>query len=282
MSCPACFTGAVHHNEKPTGKQATVHGLPTYIAEPPNGAAPKGIIVITPDAFGLPFINNQILADNHASKGQFRVYLPDFMDGQPAPTWMMQTFFNVFATKTLWNWIRKPYDIGCAMYGFLPFVIRNTFSKSMPKVTAFHHSRSQGGRHNSTNRRSWLLLARSARREPWLRRRSGGTGKPLVDVSFTAHPSNLPIPDDLKPVKKPLAVAIGDNDKVLPLKQAHEIEAALKVISGLKSELVYYPGAGHGFAVRADPGNEKQSQQAKVAENQAVKFFSEAFQYVKH
>jgi dipeptidyl aminopeptidase/acylaminoacyl peptidase len=83
-------------------------------------------------------------------------------------------------------------------------------------------------------------------------------------------------------VKKPLAVAIGDNDKVLPLKQAHEIEAALKVISGLKSELVYYPGAGHGFAVRADPGNEKQSQQAKVAENQAVKFFSEAFQDVKH
>jgi len=126
MSCPACFTGAVHHNEKPTGKQATVHGLPTYIAEPPNGAAPKGIIVIIPDAFGLPFINNQTLADNYASKGQFRVYLPDFMDGQPAPTWMMQTFSNVFATKALWNWIRKPYDIGCAMYGFLPFVIRNS------------------------------------------------------------------------------------------------------------------------------------------------------------
>lgn len=114
-----------------------MHGLPTYITEPPNGAAPKGIIVIIPDAFGLPFINNQILADNYASKGQFRVYLPDFMDGQPAPTWMMQTFSNVFATKALWNWIRKPYDIGCAMYGFLPFVIRNTFGKSMPKVTAF-------------------------------------------------------------------------------------------------------------------------------------------------
>ena len=29
----------------------------------------------------------------------------------------------------------------------------------------------------------------------------------------------------------------------------------------LKSEVIVYPGAGHGFAVRADPGNEREKAQ---------------------
>lgn len=56
-------------------------GLKTYIAEPAAGKKAQGIIVIIPDAFGLPFVNNQILADHYASAGEFIVYLPDFMDG---------------------------------------------------------------------------------------------------------------------------------------------------------------------------------------------------------
>jgi hypothetical protein len=80
MSCPDCFKGHVREG-KPLGKIEKVHGRETYIAEPPEGKPAKGIVVIVPDAFGLPFVNNQLLADHYAALGQYLVYLPDFMDG---------------------------------------------------------------------------------------------------------------------------------------------------------------------------------------------------------
>jgi dienelactone hydrolase len=52
-----------------------------YIAEPEAGKEVKGIIVIISDAFGWQFVNNQIIADHYATRGDFKVYLPDFMDG---------------------------------------------------------------------------------------------------------------------------------------------------------------------------------------------------------
>jgi len=80
MSCPECFQGTKHEGE-PKGRIADVHGRPTYIAEPPNGAPSKGTIVIVPDAFGWEFVNNRLLADHYAENGGFVTYLPDFMDG---------------------------------------------------------------------------------------------------------------------------------------------------------------------------------------------------------
>ena len=80
MSCPACFSG--HKNPgTPNGRVEEVHGRPTYIAEPKEGAQVKGIVVVITDAFGWEFVNNRILADHYASAGDFRVYMPDFMDG---------------------------------------------------------------------------------------------------------------------------------------------------------------------------------------------------------
>ena len=81
MSCPKCFSGHVNPGT-PLGSIKSVYGRRTYVAEPPHGKQPLGVIVIIPDAFGLPFINNQILADHYASAGQYLVYLPDFMDGE--------------------------------------------------------------------------------------------------------------------------------------------------------------------------------------------------------
>lgn len=80
MACPACFNGTIH-DEKPTGTMTTIHGLPVYVAPPPEGKTPKGLIVFIPDAFGIEFANNMILSDKYAAGG-FLVYLPDFMDGQ--------------------------------------------------------------------------------------------------------------------------------------------------------------------------------------------------------
>lgn len=59
----------------------TIHGLKTYVANPPDGITPKGLVVMIPDAFGLSFVNNRLLCDHYAKRGHFLVYLPDFMNG---------------------------------------------------------------------------------------------------------------------------------------------------------------------------------------------------------
>jgi hypothetical protein len=43
-----CATGSLHTGT-PTGRMETLHGLEVYIAEPPTGTTPKGVVVIIPD-----------------------------------------------------------------------------------------------------------------------------------------------------------------------------------------------------------------------------------------
>jgi dienelactone hydrolase len=81
MSCADCFTGHAHAGS-PRGSETTLHGLRTYVARPPAGREPKGVVVFIPDMFGWAFANNRLLCDAYAEKGGFLVYLPDFMGGE--------------------------------------------------------------------------------------------------------------------------------------------------------------------------------------------------------
>lgn len=88
MSCPDCFTGHVHDGT-PRGHIDKLHGLDTYVADPPSGHPAKGIVVIIPDALGWAGVNVRLVADYYASTGDFLVYVPDFMDGTGAPAWLL-------------------------------------------------------------------------------------------------------------------------------------------------------------------------------------------------
>lgn len=87
MVCPDCLSGHVR-TETPQGRVAKIHGLDTYIADPPAGVPPKGLIIMCPDVFGWEFVNSRLLADKYAAAGDFLVYLPDFMNGPATPAWM--------------------------------------------------------------------------------------------------------------------------------------------------------------------------------------------------
>ena len=80
MSCPNCFSGHVRDGAA-AGRETTLYGLPTYVAEPRDGRAVTGIVVLVPDAYGWQFVNNRILADHYADRGGWRVLLPEFMNG---------------------------------------------------------------------------------------------------------------------------------------------------------------------------------------------------------
>ena len=75
-----CCSGTIHAGE-PAGRVETLHDLPCYISDPPDHAAPTGVIVIIPDAFGWELPNSRILADAYAKRLGCQVLLPELMDG---------------------------------------------------------------------------------------------------------------------------------------------------------------------------------------------------------
>ena len=106
---------------------------------------------------------------------------------------------------------------------------------------------------------------------------ASGDNKALVDVCFTAHPSGLSFPKDIEGIRKPFSVAIGDKDPLMTPKQSIETESVLKK-NKVEYEVVAYEGAGHGFSVRIDRTNPKQTEQAVQAEQQAVNWFTKHFE----
>jgi dienelactone hydrolase len=81
MSCPDCFAGHIHHGHT-AGTEIELHGLKAYVTEPPEGAQPKGLIVVVPDAFGWQMPNTRLVADVYAKRTGCRVYIPEFMQGE--------------------------------------------------------------------------------------------------------------------------------------------------------------------------------------------------------
>jgi dienelactone hydrolase len=72
----------------------------------------------------------------------------------------------------------------------------------------------------------------------------GEGGKPLIDVGYTAHPSNLTLPKDAVDVELPLSVAIGTDDLALRIDKVKEMQ---KLFEGKKDvEVVLYDDAKHG------------------------------------
>lgn len=115
MSCTECFSG-YECEGIPRGKEAVVHGRNTYIAQPEDGCTVEGIIIIVPDAFGWQFVNNRILADHYALRGNYRVYLPEFMDGKGHRT--HATLWNL-VTLTVYRLLGTRMDDRCTR-GLVP------------------------------------------------------------------------------------------------------------------------------------------------------------------
>lgn len=272
---------------QPKGTMETIHGVETYVARP-STAQPKGIVIIIPDAFGQPFPNNKHLADTYASDGSFLVYLPEFMDGHAAPSHLISLFPKLLDPQTWFETFMKPLYLGYALYYMAPFIYYTGFNTSMPRVQAFfeavrdNESTQQnlsiacagfcwGGKHT-------FALASGEYK-------STKSGKVLCDAHFTAHPSNVKVPDEAKKVKLPLSIAAATRDKVMTVEQAREVEAILTEKAskdGLKhSGVTYYEGAGHGFGVRADPTDKDVVKHAEASVKQAINFFNSVFNDLK-
>ncbi|KAI0201659.1 dienelactone hydrolase family protein [Astrocystis sublimbata] len=278
MSCPACFTGGVHEGT-PTGTITKLHGLDVYVAEPASGNTPKGIIVLLPDIFGWDFVNIQLMADSFAKKKDYRVYLPDFMDGNAASPSIINSMQKVLAAKT-WYETSKPYHVVSLLTVALPAVYWNRPGKTWPTVKSFMEALRLneaahlpvavtgycwGGKHVVTLAEGFEI-----------------NGKPLIDVGFTAHPSFLTLFEDIEKIMVPVSFAIPESDNQIPLEKAKKLgEIVLAKPEGQKGESRIYPGYGHGFACRVDVTNEDPKGAAE-AEDQALAWIEKHFDGVKY
>ena len=276
MACADCFKGFSRTDKSPTGTTSTIYGLPTYIAQPPSSAPTKGIIVIIPDAFGWEFINNRLLADTYAASG-FRVYLPDFMAGVPAPLYFLDSMERLTSPKSWWDTMCKPYDLFWIVVGMVPFVWRNWPSTSHPRVKTFFEKIRTAP--IEEDRGLKIGAAGFCWGGQQAVRLTHADEAHLVDSVFTAHPSMKSPGSDFEKVRKSVSVAVGDRDNMLSVKQAEETREPLKKlegeVEGMKSDVVIYPGAHHGFSVRIDAKNPRQVEQSQQAERQAIEWFEE-------
>jgi dienelactone hydrolase len=172
------------------------------------------------------------------------------------------------------------------MFDFVPFLIRCRFGVAWPRVTGFLkdlQSSKKASLPVGIAGFCWggLHAIRLSHDTPETRT---SDGKPLADAFFTAHPSSVSVPDDIANVACNLAIAIGDDDGVMGIKQVREAEAILEGKKAqVDSEVVVYPGAKHGFSIRASRAkpDSKETKQAEEAEEQAIRWFQRQFGAVK-
>ncbi|CAH0024564.1 unnamed protein product [Clonostachys rhizophaga] len=273
MPCADCYRG--HDHLGPVhGHEAMLHGLDVYITEPQTGPVSQtGLIVVLSDAFGWNTINLRGVADRYAERTGCKVYLPDFMHGTSAPASIKSVVDRVLTEKGFWGWLVKPWLILKAAYFMVPFSIRNNPEKRYPGVRQFMDDLRCSEASNlkvGVVGFCWGAYGVTHLAHGGL----ASNGKTLIDAAFTAHPSEIKVPEHIENVKLPYSMVIGDIDFALPLKDVQKAAEILEGKKDLDSEVVIIPNAKHGFAVRGDPNNKEDKEMADQAEDQLVRWFA--------
>lgn len=99
----------------------------------------------------------------------------------------------------------------------------------------------------------------------------------LVDAVFTAHPSNMRVPEDVESVRLPLSVAAAEFDARFPREQVDVargiLERKVREEEEVRHEVVWYEGCHHGWAIRGNKENEVEGRKGLEAEEQALRWF---------
>lgn len=171
------------------------------------------------------------------------------------------------------------------MIDFVPFLIRNRLGVAWPRVTAFLSAlREDKGATLPVGVAGFcwggLHAIKLTHDDPGSKT---AKGQPLADACFAAHASSVTFPQDIEAVKIPLSIANGDDDAVMSIQQVEQAKKILANKSDVDSEVVVYPGAKHGFAVRASKAvpDSQETRQAEEAEKQAIAWFQRQFAAVK-
>lgn len=185
------------------------------------------------------------------------------------------------------------------MYHAVPFMIANRASVARPRITSWFTSLRSSSSPIADTKISELPIgaagfcwgAKYVVELCWGATKSSDESgsRRVLDVGFIAHPSMLSIPTDYEKVTLPLSLAAAEHDSQMSRAQYEEVVKTLEAknkkeesVEGFEGaqvehEWVWYPGANHGFAVRADEKDVEEAERGRKAQAQAVAWFGRWF-----
>jgi len=191
--------------------------------------------------------------------------------------------FKALSAPGFWNQVYKASHFAYLLRWFIPFMVYCRPAIASPRIFTFFKSlKDAEAEALPIGTAGFCWGARYVTQLCWDQTRTDA-GKRLVDCGFIAHPSMLNYPGDINMVVLPLSCAAAEHDQQMSpdnAKQTREIlvaKTAKTKDSGVEHEFVFYDGAHHGFAVRADEGDEQEARQGNKAEEQAVNWFNRWF-----
>ena len=215
-----------------------------YLTSPPRrygGSDASTAIIYLTDIFGLGIPNNKLLADSLASAGYF-VVVPDLFRGDPVPGDALSDPDSNF-NLTAWNQDHPPSEVNAIIDSTIA-TMRDEFGVQRLGTVGYCF----GGPYVAQ------LLAEDS----------------FVSAGFTAHPSGVEA-EQWEAVAKPVSVAYGALDELVPQEDRHEAEDIF--INGNKTfQISLYAEAEHGFAVRTDLSNKMKAFAQEGAYFQAVRW----------
>lgn len=277
QTCMNCFTGTLHTGI-PSGHVETIHGLPSYITR--GTARSNSTIIFLTDGFGFNLVNNKLLADQYATRTGLRVLMPNVLPGGGVPLIMLDLTRTSRTGVSWWKAQRRAKRTWAGlrlMAILIPFTlrVRRLYPTVLRYIRAVKAALPLGSR---------LGLAGFCLGGHWSSRVCGeaaaeGGDSHLIDAHFTAHPSSVKAEELVAFASRfrvPFSLALGDQDRMIPLGEAHRMERGLREVFRNEPERVQveiYERCGHGFALRADPQETDENEGAERALEQAVAWF---------
>ena len=261
-----CISGSVHSGT-PSGREDTIGGLATYIAEPKDKSTARSIIFLV-DIFGWKFENVRLLADNYAKAG-FYCYIPDVHEGDSLPIEFLQSVEPPLKAKEQEGYLDKAKETVDVMATLGPWLAKHREGVSEPIISGFVNAVKQIPGTNKVGAIGFYWGGRYAILQAH-ERKDGQVGG--VDAAYACHPSLRSIPADLLPVTKPTSVAVGEKDSLLDMKSVEQLKDALEK-TGAPTEVKVYDDQVHGFALRSDWSSDKDKKAMDDAEKQGIEWF---------
>ncbi|KAI9727735.1 MAG: hypothetical protein M1828_005963 [Chrysothrix sp. TS-e1954] len=225
------------------------------------------------------------MADCYAKRGNFQVFLPDFMNGVIVPE-DVQTSFKAMNETRFWTQpLTKLGHLFYVLRCMLPFVYHCRPAVAGPRISGFL----RGLKMNEARRLpigaagfAWggYFVIRACWDQATNRT---GDGQRILESGFVAHPSNSKYPKDIDKIVLPISWAAAETCRHMAPEQAKMTEQILTAKTakgkdqGTEHEFVLYGGVNYGFAQSSDKKKSAEAEAGEKAEKQAVNWFSKRF-----
>ncbi|KAF2630832.1 hypothetical protein BU25DRAFT_334399 [Macroventuria anomochaeta] len=260
LAASSYVTLEVRNAGVPAGQLKNVSGIEIYHSYPPNSNTSAKAIIHLTDIFGLPLLQNKLLADSIASNG-YLVLVPDLFAGDPVGVEEQEAGLNL----TEWRALHPQSAIEAVINSTIQYA-RNELGIEKLGGVGYCFGGKYVGR--------------------WLKGDDSG-----LDVGFVAHPSNL-LETEIQAIAGPLSIAAGSEFIVsiyLRLEYVGKLtrtalDASFNATAKSRAESILnannitfqtnlYSQAPHGFAVRPNLTIPQQAYAKQASLVQAVTWF---------